>query len=205
MVGKRIEEVKTQGKVMYSSYFVLFFTGWYRLMPSMSFSIELGVGYAIEVFLCILPMAFCQTFNNMNAKGGLTALQSIAVILKCLTLLNFIVEFTLMILEIILNRRYRKLEIPGFEKKSEEERRRLHSKTFAILSTIALMAFTIVLLMCLLLAPMRHCGEGHSLQMAMCVNCEDDGCTSCDGNPSYCDTCIPGKYATSDGKCFDCD
>ena len=109
----------------------LFYTGSYRLLPSIHFAREIGVAYSIELFLGILPIMFIQILNHTQLEGELVAIQSIAMIIKLLSLLVFFVEAIIMVWEIILNRKMRKYKIEGFEKISEEERRSRYSKKYS--------------------------------------------------------------------------
>ena len=43
------------------------YTGFYRLLPTKDFRTELAVGYALELFLSMIPMLFCIIFNNSEA------------------------------------------------------------------------------------------------------------------------------------------
>ena len=60
----RHAELMNQGQNLYASLNLLFYTGFYRLLPSKEFPYELFSGYTIEISLSILPMFFCQVFNN---------------------------------------------------------------------------------------------------------------------------------------------
>ena len=93
-------------------------------MGSGDFSKEIGLGYSTELFFSLIPLLFCQSFNNTSQIGNPTGLQNISVILKFFSLIAFIIEVVLMIVEIRLNIKMRKLKVKGFEKKSEENRRR---------------------------------------------------------------------------------
>ena len=66
--SKKYSELMNQGQNLYASLHLLFYTGFYRLLPSKDFSYELFSGYSIELCLSILPMFFCQVFNNANSE-----------------------------------------------------------------------------------------------------------------------------------------
>jgi len=55
------------GKHFYSAFHLLLYTGFYRLLPTRDFRDELVVGYALELFLSMIPMLFCIIFNNSEA------------------------------------------------------------------------------------------------------------------------------------------
>jgi len=92
----------------------LFYTGAYRLLPSIHFPGEMGVAYSIDIFLGILPIMFIQILNHSSMEGDLKPIQSTAMVIKLVSLLMFFVEVFIMIWEIILNRKMRKLKIDGF-------------------------------------------------------------------------------------------
>lgn len=92
----------------------LFYTGSFRLLPSVHFSWEMAIAYAVDLFLGILPIMFIQILNHSALPNELTPLQSIAMLIKLVSLLVFIIEIFIMIWEIILNRRMKKYKIEGF-------------------------------------------------------------------------------------------
>lgn len=102
--------------------------GTFRVLPSLYFPLELSIGYAIELIFNLFPTFLVQMFNNSEMPGLLTGIQSGSLIIKVFLILIFIVEVVMVVWEIVLNRRMRKLKIESFQKVSEEERRRMHSK-----------------------------------------------------------------------------
>ena len=93
---------------------LLFYTGSFRLLPSVHFPAEMAVAYAIELFLGILPIMFIQILNHSSLESELSPLQSTAMVIKLVSMLVFFIEIFIMIWEIILNRKMRKLKIEGF-------------------------------------------------------------------------------------------
>lgn len=92
----------------------LFYTGSYRLLPSVHFPTEMGIAYTIDIFLGILPIMFIQILNHSSLEGDLVPIQSSAMLIKLISILMFFIEVFIMIWEIILNRKMRKLKIEGF-------------------------------------------------------------------------------------------
>jgi len=86
-----------------------------------------------------------------------SALQNICVIFKLFSLIAFIVEIVLIIIEIRLNIKMRKLKVKGFEKVSEEERRRKNGKKAGLISILCLIGFLVVLIVGLALSKGRSC------------------------------------------------
>lgn len=170
----------------------LFYTGSYRLLPSMHFAREIGVAYSIELFLGILPIMFIQILNHTQLEGELVPVQSIAMIIKLLSLLVFFVEGIIMIWEIILNRRMRKYKIEGFEKISEEERRSRYSKKYAGCGFLTFFVYFVILVFgmfafesrndlmksLLIEAPGMNGTVGQTIEMGVIVNCTP-GCNDC--------------------------
>lgn len=56
--GAAEQEIRSKGYYMYGSMFPLFYGGFYRIMPSDSFAWELGFGYAMELFIGLIPSLF---------------------------------------------------------------------------------------------------------------------------------------------------
>jgi len=52
----------------------LYYTGFYRLLPSKDFPVEISLGYAIDLFLGVFPMLFIEIFNNSLSPGKLATL-----------------------------------------------------------------------------------------------------------------------------------
>ena len=49
---------------MYTLMHILFYTGFYRHLPSLDFPAELGFGYSLELFLATIPLLLLFVFNN---------------------------------------------------------------------------------------------------------------------------------------------
>ena len=62
--SKKYAEGKDLGQNLYLSLHLLLYTGFFRLLPSRDFPYELGVGFALELLLSVIPMLFCQITNN---------------------------------------------------------------------------------------------------------------------------------------------
>ena len=48
--SQTIAEIKNEGVNLYAALHLLFYTGFFRLLPSKDFPFELGVAYALELF-----------------------------------------------------------------------------------------------------------------------------------------------------------
>lgn len=184
---------------MYSSLHFLIYTGGYRLLGSKEFSKEISYGYSIELFFSLIPLLFCQSFNNTSMIGKPSALQNICVIIKLFSLITFILEIVLMIIEIRLNLKMRKLKVKGFEKPTEEERRRKWSRCAGIMSLVIMILYLIVLILSLSLSKGRLCEGKYSLTLGVCELCKDKNCLDCTGNPSKCSTCAGGYFVDKSG------
>lgn len=101
-------------------------------------------------------------FNNSDMPGLLTGIQSASLTFKTFLIILFIVEITMAIWEIVLNRKMRKLKIQEFEKVSEEERRRLHSKKFGLVGLVSAACWVFILVICLAVASGRSCDLRHA-------------------------------------------
>jgi vacuolar-type H+-ATPase subunit C/Vma6 len=58
-MSRRDAEMKDNGQSLYSALHLLYYTGFYRILPSYDFKYELLVGYAIEILISLIPMFFC--------------------------------------------------------------------------------------------------------------------------------------------------
>ena len=65
--SKNYQEGIAIGQHFYTALHLLLYTGFYRLLPTRDFRNELAVGYALELFLSMIPMLFCIIFNNSEA------------------------------------------------------------------------------------------------------------------------------------------
>lgn len=70
-------------------------------------------------------------------------------------ILNFFVEIILCMWEITLNRKMRKLKIQGFEKITEEEKRRRFSRKYGLLGLSSALVWLVILIMILAIASGR--------------------------------------------------
>jgi hypothetical protein len=133
-----------------------------------------------------------------------SALQNICVIFKLFSLITFIVEIVLMIIEIRLNLKLRKLRVKGFEKVSEEERRRKHGKKAGIIAILSFVSFLLILIIGLATSKGRTCLGKYSLEMGVCAKCEDENCLDCTGDYTTCKTCKGSFMINGNGKCQNC-
>ena len=197
-------EAKSQGVNLYAGLHVLLYTGFFRLLPSRDFPQELGVGYALELFLSTLPMLFCQGFTNTYTEL-LTPLQSAALLLKAASIVVLVVEVGLMVWEIALNRQMHELAMPGFKKVSEEERRRQWGKRSVIAAIVTMVAFLVLVVVGVGSTDARQCGARQALEAATCIDCADPFCMACLAGSDMCTECEPGHALTADGHCAACD
>lgn len=109
-----------------------------------------------------------------------------------------------MIIEIRLNIKMRNLRVKGFEKVSEEERRRKHGKKSGIIAILCLISFLVVLILGLALSPDRSCLGKYSLESGVCAKCDDENCLNCTGDSLSCKTCKGSFMINGDGKCQNC-
>lgn len=137
-------EVRSNGQTLYSSIHLLYYTGFYRILPSSDFKYELAVGYAMELFLTTIPMLFCQLFNNSSSEA-LIAVQSIALLMKLFSLTILIIELMMLLWEVKKNYDMKKLGM-GIKPLTEEERRNKYAKKMSYVAFASMVVFIIVLL-----------------------------------------------------------
>lgn len=94
-----------------------------------------------------------------------------------------------MIIEIRLNLKMRKLKVIGFEKVSEEDRRRKHGKKAGIIAILCFLSFLLILIIGLVTTKGRSCLGKYSLEMGVCAKCDDENCLDCTGDHKTCKTC----------------
>ena len=99
--------------------------------------------------------------------------------MKLVCLVIMITELVMMIWEVTKNKDLRKLEIPGFEKLSEEERRLQNHKRMTCLGFISMGIFILMLVLAGILGKGRECGERQALENAVCKECWDSNCQAC--------------------------
>lgn len=151
----------------------LIYVGFFRLLPSLDFRAEILFGYSFELLLSLFPMILIQMFNNSDVPGKLTGIQSASLTFKFLALLNLIPELIMMIWELKLNNDYKKLNYKAFQKKPEEERRRLWSKKFGILGAVSFVFFILILIVSLVTSDTRSCHGNHVMELGVCSPCLD--------------------------------
>ena len=175
--SRKQAEVKSNGQTLYSSIHLLYYTGFYRVLPSSDFKYELAVGYAMELFLTTIPMLFCQLFNNSSSEK-IIAVQSMALLMKLFSLTILIIELIMLIWEVKKNYDMAKLGI-GMKKLTEEERRNRYAKKMSYAAFTSMVVFIIVLLIGSVSNKGRECAERQALEQAVCVDCEDSNCLNC--------------------------
>ena len=122
----------------------MYYTGFYRILPSFDFRTELKVGYTIEIFISLIPMLFCQIFNNFDTEGTVSFVQKAALWMKLGSILILILELALMIVEVKKAKEMKELNI-GLPELSEEERRSKYGKFMAYVSFIIMGLFMVIL------------------------------------------------------------
>ena len=188
----------------------LMLLGTFRMLPSLFFAREVALGYAIELIFNLFPTFLVQMFNNTDQPGLLTGVQSTSLAIKMFLILNFFIEVILCIWEITLNRRMRKLKIAGFEKITEEEKRRRFSRKFGLLSLVSTCFFLVLLIIILAGSSGRECDRQHAMESGVCVPCIDPLCEDCYKDSQTCTTCpkdLNGTayYLSTRGQCLACD
>jgi hypothetical protein len=142
--SKKEAEIKIEGQNLYSALHLLYYTGFYRILPSFDFRTELKVGYNIEVFVSLIPMLFCQVFNNYDTDGDVSFVQKAALWMKLACILVLILELALMIVEVKKKKEMKELNI-GLPELSEEDRRSKYGKFMAYVAFIIMGLFMILL------------------------------------------------------------
>jgi len=76
-----------------------------------------------------------------------------------------------MIWEIKLNYKMRGLNIKGFEKLTEEDRRRTYGRKYSVCGFIGLAIYVVIFAFCFFSVDSRSCTDKHSLELGVCVPC----------------------------------
>lgn len=195
--SRKYQLVRKQGLSLYLSMNSLMLIGTFRLLPSFYFPKEICLGYAIELIFNLFPTFLVQMFNNTDMPGLLSGIQATSLAIKMFLILNFFVELILVIYEIVLNRKMRKLRIQGFEKVTEEERRRLHSRKFGLLGLVSAFLWLLILIICLAASEGRVCDARHAMETGVCVPCIDPLCEQCHVDSDRCQVCPPFQNSTA--------
>jgi len=88
----------------------------------------------------------------------------------------------------------------------ELERRRRFSRKICFGSFVALCGFVSILLLGFFITQQRSCSGKHSLELAVCMACDDPRCLDCSGDSTSCNICEGGYYLDPvSKKCKDCD
>jgi hypothetical protein len=143
--SRKQSEIRNHGQTLYSSLHLLYYTGFYRILPSSDFKYELAVGYSMELFLTTIPMLFCQLFNNSSTEGKLKGIQSAALLMKLFSLSILIVELFMLIWEVKKNYEMKKLGI-GRKKLTEEERRTKYAKRLSFVAFGSMILFLVIII-----------------------------------------------------------
>jgi len=93
------------------------------------------------------------------------------IIFKLLSLLNFTIEIIVMIWEIRLNFKMRGLNIKGFEKCTEEDRRRTYGRKYSVCGFVAMAIYLALFCLLFFTQASRSCTEKHALELGVCVPC----------------------------------
>ena len=126
------------------------------------------------------------------------------MLVKLFSIVNFLFEFLLMICEIRHHRSVQNLEIEGFERPTEEQRRAKVHGTAACTSCASLIVVALIVVGCFFVTPDRVCTKNQALELAVCTDCSIDNCIACSKDSTHCETCASG-YVAFNGKCIDCD
>lgn len=137
-------------------------------------------------------------------------MQSTSLSIKIFLILTFFVEIILAIWEVSLNRRMKKLKIQGFEKISEDEKRRRYSRKLGLLGLFTALLWLLLLIIILIIAPGRECGLQHAMETGVCVPCIDPNCMDCLKDSQVCNECpdnLDGEafFLSKQGLCKNCD
>lgn len=198
------ENARSEGKWLYANFFNLFYLGFYRVLPSDGYGYALAGGYAADLFLNLIPMMLCQIWTNAEAGEDLTPIQSWAIIIKVFTFLSFIFELSLMTCEIYQHKKLQELEVRGYIKPTENQRRSKAWCLGAFSGIGSAIIFLLIVIAGMSATDGRACLDGHILELAVCNKCERDNCAECSSDARTCSRCEIG-YSAVDGKCRDCD
>ena len=166
----------------------------------------MGVAYALELFFQLIPNLFCQVFNNAETQGEIRSIQSGALFMKLICLILMVAELSAMIQEITKNKDLRKLKIKGYEKISEEQRRKQNHKRMSYIGFSSMFVFIVLIILAGIFGQGRECGVKQALENAVCTDCDSDACLSCPESSKFngCESCEVG-YTLWEGRCVKCD
>lgn len=177
-IQKQDEQYVRSGKILYGALHLVYYLGLFRMLPILEFQYEVGLGYLVEMMTSVVPMLLLQVMNNLSTEGELTKLQSMAMIGKLLCFSVSALEIGVYVWEVLVIRNLRKLKQQGFEKPSENLRRK-KANHFGILATCAIVGFATLMTICLSKIEPRSCSGNLVLEGATCVECSDANCLSC--------------------------
>jgi hypothetical protein len=108
-----------------------------------------------------------------------------ALLMKLFSLLFLILELIMIFWEIKKNYDMSKLRM-GRRKLTEEERRTKYAKRMSYIAFVSMILFIVVLLLGSVSNKSRSCPEGKALEAAVCVECQDSNCLSCEKGSKTC-------------------
>mmetsp|Transcript_31742 Transcript_31742/g.48663 ORF Transcript_31742/g.48663 Transcript_31742/m.48663 type:complete len:298 (-) Transcript_31742:819-1712(-) len=191
------------GEKVYASNHFMLMLGSFRILSSNEFGNVLLVGYLNEAMTSVFPMFVLQMMNNTKIEE-LTSIQRATLGVKAVWVLLFLPEIVFMLYEIFRKRNLQHVGILAYAKPSEEERRFKYSGRALVTAIFTVSLFALVTTSGIIVSSSRYCGEGFSLEGAMCQSCEDSLCLDCDKDTSSCYQCDPGYFINSQSKCTTC-
>mmetsp|Transcript_18145 Transcript_18145/g.31010 ORF Transcript_18145/g.31010 Transcript_18145/m.31010 type:complete len:157 (+) Transcript_18145:710-1180(+) len=152
------------------------------------------MGYSLELVLNLLMM-FCQFTNNVSTpSGSLTIMQSVAMLIKILTLLLMVAELVMLIWEIRIMQVFAKeIGDANFKPLNEKARRREYSSQVYKVGLVSVFLF-VVFVIGTIVGERRECLEGQALENAVCVDCSQEVCNMCSENSQVCEECSEGYH-----------
>ena len=127
--GEEMDEAtfKKMGNKVYLSMFPIFYTGSFRLLSSTDFNTLMLQGYLWEIFTVVMPFFIVEVMTNLREED-ITGIQRLAMIVKCLWLLLFLVELVLMLFEINRVRNYQARNVVGYNQSTPQQIRQKYAK-----------------------------------------------------------------------------
>lgn len=127
---------------------------------------------------------------------------------RLFSLINFSAEFFIMLWRFRHISNMRNAGFREYQKKTEEEKMRVHSKKVSTITVGSLILFFVLLSFGEVLIMGRTCDieGGHVLTWGVCQKCEDPQCIDCQHGIDQCNACAIGYHGDRlTGKCMRCD
>ncbi|CDW89408.1 protein serine threonine [Stylonychia lemnae] len=207
-----LKVVCINGLIMYLSFPLMFWFGLFRVYAVKDFAMIIFVNYVLE-FIQNIALIFVQGTNNaMINERFPTNLNKYTLGLTIISLIEIFLQLCIFFLEVRFNNKMRNEAIgtsnntKKYEPLSEERRRVRNFRNSAILSSLGIVLFIMIIAIGNEKLDGRSCSFGRVLEGGVCVECSDQYCLQCSQAKDQCDYCMQGNYLDVETKqCKMCD